>query len=54
MGKYIGFSLFMDSLNEKIINNEIDEVIRISEAFHEKKIAQIADIICKDDDINMI
>ncbi len=45
---------YVGSLNEKIINGEIGEVIRISEALHEKKIAQIADIICEDDDINMI
>ncbi len=45
---------YLGSLNEKIINNEVEEVIRISEAFHEKKIAEIADIICEDDDINMI
>ncbi|HHV38257.1 MAG TPA: nucleoside kinase [Tepidimicrobium sp.] len=45
---------YVGSLNEKILNGEIGEVIRISEALHEKKIAQIADMICEDDDINMI
>ncbi len=45
---------YVGSLNEKILNGEIDEVIRVSEALHEKKIAEIADKICKDDDINMI
>ena len=45
---------YVGSLNEKIINQDLDEVIRISEALHEKKIAEIADIICEDDDINMI
>lgn len=45
---------YVGSLNEKILNKDIDEVIRISEALHEKKIAQIADEICKDDDINII
>lgn len=45
---------YVGSLNEKILNNDIDEVIRVSEALHEKKIAEIADRICEDDDINMI
>jgi uridine kinase len=42
------------SLNEKIINGDIEEIIRISEALHEKRIAQIADKICQDQDITMI
>ena len=33
---------------------EIEDVIKISEALHEKKIAKIADMICEDDDINVI
>ncbi len=45
---------YLGSLNEKILNNDVDEVIRVSEALHEKKIAQIADMICQDDDINII
>ena len=45
---------YVGSLNEKILNGDIGEVIRISEALHEKNIAQIADMICQDDDINMI
>lgn len=45
---------YLGSLNEKIIDNNIAEVIRISEALHEKKIANIADKICADDDINLI
>lgn len=45
---------YLGSLNEKIIDGEISEVIRVSEALHEKKIAKIADAICEDDDINMI
>lgn len=45
---------YLGSLNEKILNGDINEVIRVSEALHEKKIAEIADIICEDDDINMI
>lgn len=42
------------SLNEKILNMEIEEIIRISEALHEKRIAEIADRISKDSDITMI
>ena len=42
------------SLNEKINSNKVEEIIQISEALHEKKIAQIADIIFKDTDITMI
>lgn len=45
---------YLGSLNEKVLNGDIDEVIRISEALHEKKIGHIADEICKDDDINII
>lgn len=45
---------YVGSLNEKIKSNEIDEVIRINEALHEKKIGKIADLICQDDDINLV
>lgn len=45
---------YVGSLNEKILNGDIGEVIRVSEALHEKKIANIADIICEDDDIHLI
>ncbi|WP_313757352.1 nucleoside kinase [Tissierella sp.] len=45
---------YVGSLNEKIIDGGIAEVIRISEAFHEKKIANIADKICEDEDIHLI
>ena len=45
---------YLGSLNEKIMHGEIAEVIRVSEALHEKKIGKIADMICQDDDINMI
>lgn len=45
---------YLGSLNEKTIDGEIAEVIRVSEALHEKKIGKIADVICEDDDINMI
>ncbi len=45
---------YIGSLNEKVLNGEIEDVIRISEALHEKKIANIADRICEDDDIHLI
>ncbi len=45
---------YVSSLNEKIEEKEIAEVIRVSEALHEKKIGKIADQICSDDDINII
>jgi len=45
---------YVGSLNEKIKNNEIPEIIRVSEALHEKKIANIADKICEDDEIHLV
>lgn len=36
---------YVSDLNEKIENGEYKEIIQISEALHEKKIAQIADMI---------
>lgn len=45
---------YVSSLNEKIDNDEFNEIIRISEALHEKKIAYIADTICEDKDKRVI
>lgn len=45
---------YVGSLNEKILNGDIEEVIKISEALHEKKIGNIADEICQDDDVHLI
>ncbi len=45
---------YVGSLNEKIIKGEIAEVIRVSEALHEKKVSNIADQICADKDIHLI
>ncbi len=45
---------YVASLNEKIMSGNIEEVIRVSEILHEKKIGKIADMICQNDDINMI
>ena len=42
------------SLNEMIVNGQITEVIKIAEAFHEKKISQIADEFCANSDNNII
>lgn len=42
------------SLNQQIINGRVGDLVRISEALHEKRIAQIADKICEDPDITMI
>lgn len=45
---------YVGSLNEMILRGEIGDVIRVNEALHEKKIGRIADLICEDDDINII
>lgn len=42
------------SLNEKTNQAKVEEVIRVSEALHEKKIADLADRICSLSDINII
>lgn len=34
-------------LNEAVLNGRVSEVIRVAEAFHEKKIGQISDAICE-------
>lgn len=36
------------ALNDLIANEQVDDLIRINEALHEKKIASIADMICQD------
>ncbi len=45
---------YVGALNDKIKNGQINEIIRISEALHEKKIANIADKICENEDIKII
>lgn len=42
------------ALNEKVINNELRNVIMVSEALHEKKIANIADEILNEKDVKII
>lgn len=45
---------YVGVLNDKVRNGQIEEIIRISEALHEKKIAYIADTICENEDIRII
>lgn len=42
------------SLNDKVINNEIYDIIRVSEALHEKKIAYIADEIHSKKEVKLV
>ncbi len=45
---------YVGALNKKIANNTIDDMIRINEALHEKKIAYIADEIAGDKNIKIV
>lgn len=45
---------YVGSLNEKVINGSIGEVIRVSEALHNKKLGLIADQICQEMDVRMV
>ena len=45
---------YVSSLNEKIENGKINEVIMAAEIMHERKFAEIADTIAQDDDIRII
>ena len=45
---------YVGSLNEKVLNGDISDVIRVSEALHNKKIGNIADRICDERDIRTI
>ncbi|APR00189.1 phosphoribulokinase / Uridine kinase family protein [Clostridium botulinum] len=42
------------ALNDKVVYGEIKDIIRVSEALHEKKIANIADIIYDKENIKMV
>lgn len=42
------------SLNDKVMQNEIKDIVLISEALHEKKIAYIADMICERKDVKLV
>lgn len=42
------------SLNDKVINGEIHEMVMISEALHEKKIANIADMITSKEKVKIV
>ncbi|NYB75628.1 nucleoside kinase [Sedimentibacter hydroxybenzoicus DSM 7310] len=45
---------YVGALNKKIENGTIDDMIRINEALHEKKIAYIADAIASDKNIKIV
>lgn len=45
---------YVGALNKKIANNTINDMIRINEALHEKKIAYIADEIAHDKNIKIV
>lgn len=45
---------YVGALNKKITNNTIDDMIRINEALHEKKIAYIADEIANDKNVKIV
>ena len=45
---------YVGALNKKIDNNTIDDMIRVNEALHEKKIAYIADAIASDKNIKIV
>ncbi len=45
---------YVGALNKKITDNTIDDMIRINEALHEKKIAYIADEIANDKNIKIV
>lgn len=45
---------YVGSLNEKIKDQNIDDTIKVAEANHEKRVAEIADIIYKDTDVNIV
>ncbi|NFQ69371.1 nucleoside kinase [Clostridium sporogenes] len=52
-GKILGVG-DLGALNDKVVNGEIKDIIRVSEALHEKKIAKIADMIYDKENIKMV
>lgn len=42
------------ALNEIIANGDVNDIIRINEALHEKKVASIADQICKNPSLRLV
>ncbi|AJD31899.1 MULTISPECIES: nucleoside kinase [Clostridium] len=52
-GKILGVG-DLGALNDKVVNGEIKDIIRVSEALHEKKIANIADMIYDKENIKMV
>ena len=45
---------YVATLNEYVQNNKINEIIRVAEALHEKKIAHIADFVFEHKDVRVI
>ncbi len=45
---------YISSLNDRIIDNSVDTIVKISEALHEKKISQIADTLTENQDLKLI
>jgi len=45
---------YVATLNEYVHNDKIDDIIRVAEALHEKKIAHIADFVFENKDVRVI
>ncbi|MBP2627329.1 MAG: phosphoribulokinase/uridine kinase [Firmicutes bacterium] len=45
---------YVATLNEYVQNDKVNDIIRIAEALHEKKIAQIADFVFQNKDVRVI
>ncbi|EJO5348966.1 nucleoside kinase [Clostridium botulinum] len=52
-GKILGVG-YLGALNDKVVSGEIRDIIMVSEALHEKKIANIADMIYDKENIKMV
>lgn len=52
-GKILGVA-DVGSLNCEVVNGDIEDVVRVAEAFHEKKIANIADMISEKKDVKLV
>ncbi len=45
---------YIATLNEYVQNNKVNDIIRVAEALHEKKIAQIADFVFLNKDVRVV
>ena len=52
-GKILGCG-YLPDLNARIVSGQANEIIRIAEALHEKKLAQIADSIAQRPDVRLV